>query len=219
MISIKTIRKKMCLLRETDIEYKIKYSNKHKYESKPLSEAELTAFETRLKIQLPLEYRRYLLEVGYGFGPWSGICSLEQTWYEYSSRQYDLPIVRNISGTSPATIFPFNKGDAYRCFEDLAEKKFWEATLEGIYPENGTIPIVNNGSTMLTYLVTSGDLRGTVWDVVVSAVGYGQWYPAKTPPTTNKNFDKASKPLQTFFEWYENWLDKAICDVKNLYKS
>ena len=63
-----TIKEKVKLLRQIDTDYRIHDSQTHKYQSKQLTQVELIEFEAQLGIQLPSEYRQYLLEVGYGIG-------------------------------------------------------------------------------------------------------------------------------------------------------
>ncbi len=213
------IKEKVKLLCQIDTNYKIHYSETHKYKSKRLTKAELIEFEAQLGIQLPSEYRQYLLEVGYGMGPLSGFCSPQEIIEEYFEEEAQLQTVRNIFGTSPVNPFPFNEEDAYGCFEELSTKPIWDvACPEGLYPENGAISIVDRNDGNPVCLVISGQLAGTIWDVHQAAVGYGEWSPARKPPTVGKNLIKdVEKPLQTFYEWYDSWLSSAIRDVKTLY--
>ncbi len=210
---ISTIKEKLTLLRQIDTKFKIRYSKKYQYKSIQLTEASLIDFEEHLGIKLPSEYRQYLQEVGYGMGPGGGFYPPEEILDEYFSRQVDLKVIRGISGTSPANPFPFSKEDALNCFEQLSIKPVWEVALEGLYPENGAIPIIED-----IFLVTKGELVGTLWDVHCDAVTYGEWSPIRPPSTIRAGIKPVKKPLQTFYEWYNDWLDDAIEDVKKLYE-
>ena len=60
-------------------------SQTHQYESYPVSNSELENLEGELGVRLPKEFRNFLLEFGYGAGPYYGLFSPEKILSEWRS--------------------------------------------------------------------------------------------------------------------------------------
>ena len=72
------VRRKLDLLRERDNALTGFGAPTHKYVTRPVVESELEALEHDLGARLPDDFRAFLLEVGYGAGPYYGVYGAPQ---------------------------------------------------------------------------------------------------------------------------------------------
>ena len=83
---------------------------------------------------------------------------------------------------SPAKPFPFNQSDIKNLNRKIArgEKSDFAGTLviESFYPVDGCIPICHQGCTYWFWLVVTGELKGSVWDVANFVGSEGLWKPS-----------------------------------------
>jgi len=182
-------------------------SNAHQYILNPtLSEATLQEFETRHAIQLPKEYRCFLLEVGNGgAGPHYGLFKLGETdsgWGHSSWAESD-GFVGDLSESFPHTE-PWNdltgepdneKGceEIYEAQLTAFEERYWASA-----NVNGAIPICHLGCALRQWLVVTGPEAGNVWcDDRADLKGLF--------PLIGKTGDRV-----TFYRWYRTWLDEAL---------
>jgi hypothetical protein len=213
------IKKKLEKVAYKDREYKVFGSEKHKYKSTKVSLDEIVALENKLVAKLPEEFKVFLLEIGYGAGPYYGIGSLQEIRGEFDSLKSDFKEDFNIE-IKPSNPFPFSdikqvKEGIKFCGIDVSVYNY-----EGncLYPTDGSIAICYQGCTAWTVLITGGNLTGNVWDVACYLGFDGMWEPSRRPPgivgfdRKVKPLDKL-KPLPTFLEWYEGWLDRCLLDL------
>ena len=205
-------------MKRIDTGLKVFGSNLHRYALHPLSESEVTRFESALGISLPLIYREHLLGVGYGAGPYYGLFSPKQIMNELA---YDEEYVQNFGcSPSPAGEFPFTREDATRICRSVEadEEEPWG---KAPYSSHGAIPIAHEGCTYWTMLVTSGELRGCVWSVACYEGYDGLWIPSRRPPALNTRDAPSHNltmlpDLPSFDEWFDSWVEAALLDVREV---
>lgn len=147
----------------------------HRYAlNAPLTEREVSAFESLHGISLPEEYRRFVIEIGDGgAGPMYGLYRLDRS---------DLP--------------EFADDDRAVGFlaESFPHSKAWNPALaDPSYDEDdyfdprhiaGSFTLGHAGCGYLVRLVLTGEQRGTVWEdgrpsdmgVYPIAAGFASWY-------------------------------------------
>lgn len=168
----------------------------HGYRSAPMSLAAVEEFEQWMTVPLPQGIREFLLTIGEGAGPYYGI--------KLSKSDPDHP--------QPGGDFPFTEQDAeqsYRTWRDwLRDPKGNNSGSALTLPSSsvpGCVAIAEQGCGAFTALVTTGELRGRLWDS-----GYGLWYPAHSPPTLGNPEPAYLGPTPTFEDWYDAWLTEAL---------
>ena len=118
----------------------------HKYNFNPCStEDQIQDVEGKYHVQLPMNYREFLLHIGNGgAGPGHGLLTLQSSLKE--------------------TLFPHRKFDANEDTDYLA-KPFHNNTTEFVLSGScsGSLVVADHGCTYTTNLVLSGMERGNVW--------------------------------------------------------
>ena len=178
------LRRKLDELRARDVAMQEFGADAHRYaELPPLDEAQLTAHEQAWGVRLPDEVRAFALTMHAGGpGPAYGM----------------LPIV----GPAPRIAEPFRYGDA-----DVAELFARRATdrratlplvEEGDDwpPGGGFLPLAHLGCGVYDVIVTTGEQRATIWRCDMA------WLPMH-------RIDRDPPAQLGFFDWYEDWLDRA----------
>ncbi len=232
---IKDLKHKLNRIAERDHDHWVYGADVHKYESHPLSDAEMEHFEAALGVRLPEDYRQFLPLVGYGAGPYCGLLSpgkiLEKLAEGDSKRPGPPP--------APGRPFPFSPDqveDCYRVKGDLSSGWLKERT----WPVDGCIPICFEGGPFYSLLVTTGDLAGSVWTSNKDAFSEGDEHhfytfnlapappgfiqPDKIDPALSKDdilkvyiknvWKPAFSPALTFLDWYSAWLDQCLADLE-----
>ena len=204
--------KKLKQLRRLDRKRSIFGAEKHRYQTRRLSEPDLREWDVLCGAPLPPAFRHHLTEVGSGAGPYYGLFDLiqVQTWYEDFRNANAEETGKTVSPDRP---FPLSLEDAKRIRERQASGST-EPWIESDWPLNGCIPICHQGCEYWTVLVVSGDCAGYVWD----ASEGGLWLPSRRPTgqvsksrTSRARLPELPSP-PTFEEWYLGWLDQAIAD-------
>ena len=188
-------------------------SSMHKYILNPtVSEATVLEFEAKHAIQLPQDYRCFLMEVGNGgAGPHYGLFKLGETdsgWGHTSWAEGD-GFVGDLSESFPHTE-AWNdltgEPDRERQNDETYERKL--TVFEGRYFDsanvNGAIPICHLGCALRQWLIVTGPEAGNVWfDDRADQKGIY--------PLTGKTGERV-----TFYRWYRDWLDEALRYSANL---
>jgi len=169
------------------------------YESKDLAlhptvdEAEISAFEERHGVILPLEYRAFLMWIGDGgAGPGYGMFRLHRTVWDYD---------RTLPGDFLRTAFRHQ--EAYDSDRDPEFAALCDRVDRGEIPEEvldrlidyevaGSLALCDEGCGYIHRLVVTGPARGTIW--IDGRGGSGGIIPLRV----------------TFLEWYERWLESAL---------
>jgi hypothetical protein len=159
-------------------------------------------FERSLGVALPVGYREFLLQVGFGCGPYYGIWSPTEVLTEVESLSFD---AKEVKRATPADAFPLKD------VSSQIQNQEW--------PSSGCIPIGDQGCTFWSVLVLEGVFRGSVWDVACFVGLDGQWLPARRPTglidldrSVAKELPALGKPPE-FVEWFEGWIERCLVDL------
>jgi hypothetical protein len=182
-------------------------SNEHHFKlNAPLGEAEVLAFERQHAIRLPLDYRRFLIELGNGgAGPFYGIHPLGafdrangevQAWRNFVGSLAEPFAYRepwnDLTGRPDAALADRDEKE-YERLIDAFERRYWDPSVM-----NGAFPICHKGCALRIWLVVSGDEAGTVW-------GDDRADYRGIAPILTHDGRRA-----TFGAWYAEWLDDAL---------
>jgi SMI1 / KNR4 family (SUKH-1) len=204
MSNILHLKNKLIQLTILDTACEIFGSELHKYKLNPcLREAEIQAFEVKHHIQLPDDYRNFLLEVGNGgAGPGYGLMPTEDKNNNFISQAFTLQEAWNdldlmIKNRSSFIVTP----DAY------LDNKFIK----------GTIAIAHYGHGIFALLVILGEQRGNIW--IDDRANCGGIYPftencGSYLHDNPDDFepDDCQLPL-SFYNWYNDWLNRSLAQV------
>lgn len=194
-------------LRLTKKKPKVFGSEAHGFTLNPaLSEEAVCGFEEKYGIQLPADYRQFLIEVGNGgAGPYYGLFKLGEmddsfdytTWEENDGFIGDLsepfPHIERWNDLEGEPNLDDQDEEEYdRQLEEFDERYWCSSNL------NGAIPICHLGCASRQWLVITGAEKGNVWcDERADMKGV---FPLASE--TNARV--------TFYEWYRSWLDEAV---------
>lgn len=201
---IKIIKQKLDELTLRDTKFQIFGAPVHRYRKRSrLSEHEVKSFEKRYSIQLPPDYREFILQISNGgAGPYYGLEPLENGLYQ------DLDHKESDNLTNPALEFPLTEAWNLE-FMDLEEGSYVE-TKEIEYFDNkwtnGLLRISNFGCGVSLNLVVNGKEYGNIW--VDDRCNDGGIFP--DPYFGNEG-------RISFLTWYELWLDKSLSQLLSLY--
>lgn len=184
-------------------------SDTHKFKlNAPVDESVVTQFETEHRIRLPLDYRRFITELGNGgAGPFYGVfklgemddCLSQKRWNEGDG--FVGVLAKPFPHTKPwNNLPPYPKEqddeDAYEAARETFDEVYWNSD-----HVNGAIPICDQGCAYRNWLVVTGPEAGNVW----------QDYRADHKglfPVESKH-----SPRTNFLEWYSDWLTEAISQI------
>jgi uncharacterized protein (TIGR02996 family) len=185
------VRRKLDQLRDRDPAFDLFGANSHRYQlNPPLTEEEVAAFERETRVRLPGDYRAFLLRLGNGgvgryggAGPYYGVYTLRRNpdW----EAQYPLDRPFPITNRRARNILT-------RQQQARSRNQWYSPRID--YPLPGCLELAEMGCGMVTFLVVTGEQRGTVW-----CGGDGLGVLA----------DDDGRQLG-FLDWYEEWLDGAL---------
>jgi hypothetical protein len=203
------ILRKLSVLRSRDAFLRLFGASSHQYELNQAASADaIAAFEHEHEVELPSDYRDFLLHCGNGgAGPYYGLFPLGM----FDGAGRGLEPWSEGDGFAGILSRPFphheawNLPDArFKMPEDLAEdaEDKWYETLDNEYwaPEltHGAFPICHQGCAYRNLLVVSGPERGHIWlDGRASDQGI--------VPVSDRGGSRVS-----FSTWYTGWLDAAL---------
>ncbi|MGK5518726.1 SMI1/KNR4 family protein [Micromonospora sp. URMC 107] len=184
----------------------------------PLRAGELAELEGQLRVELPEEYRSFLLAAGRGgAGPAYGLFPARRTdgRWGWAGDGADLTDRDSLARPFPHTE-AFNPADALpeppdeedfdtvEAFND-AEEAYWERYDEVVYAPGhaiGLLYLCHLGCALREALVVSGPARGRMWaDDTAEGGGF------------RPLLDDDGTPLG-FARWYRRWLDAAEMPVQ-----
>jgi hypothetical protein len=206
-------------LRALDGQLRVFGATTHRYASVRVSVREIEQFEDALGVGLPAEFRQFLLEIGYGAGPYYGIWSPPEILDEVTT-----PNEATTPDEDPDTHEGIQLGagnPASWTLEDLRAMEARVAASPGNYwgarrpwTSREGIPICHEGCTLSAVLLTSGELMGMVWDVDEERF----WLPAEPPPGIVDGQHRERAPLPSpasFVDWYSGWLQQCFTDLQS----
>jgi hypothetical protein len=156
--------------------------------SPPLQMRSVVQFERRHGVELPEEFRHFLLVAGRGgAGPGFGLMTPSSS-------------VRRNRKLQPAAPFPFSTAQAMKVGAERLIAKNKSAMLDG-WTQPGTLTLTSHGCGWENAIVLSGPQRGFVW------YGGDGWWPEGHVAGRGKS----QRFVQLgFLDWYEDWLDASI---------
>jgi hypothetical protein len=190
-------------LQRDDLSCKVygSWSNRYKL-LPPIEERRLVEFEHRNGVELPEEFRNFLLLVASGrAGP-----GCDGLWPLDVDKDY---------GDLLRRTFPFEELWCPRCsLETLDEIRLRTGAVE---LTQGSIAIGSYGCSLVIHVVVSGATRGQIWvDDFGSDNGIwpdGEFCPCFFDSAEGYEAAKGEQRRFTFFEWYENWLSRAYAEL------
>jgi hypothetical protein len=176
----------------------------HRYRSSPVSNDDIEALEAYAGAALPEDFRRFLLTVGSGAGPYYGIATIADIRAELE----DMRITADLAERPPPRPdlpFPLTREQAA---EALAQWRMIRASAH----LDGCLIIGHQGSgTQWSVLAVSGPLAGTMWDLAWFGGFDAEWFPARPPPgvqdVKNPRVETGCPPM--FLEWFRAWIERA----------
>lgn len=176
------IRKLLDKVKCKDENLEISSAHSHKYKlGVPADEAEIQKFEADHQIELPEEYRNFLLFLGDGgAGPYFGLYSLKEIEREVRKGCYRL--------AEEPVICPEMSGEEWEAEAASQERE----SEEKYFLYAGVLPIGSQGCTLVTGLMLQGPYRGQVVYFDLDCCG--------RPFFVRE---------QGFLAWYERWLKET----------
>jgi hypothetical protein len=211
-----SLRLQLAELRRRDPGCKVFGASEHEYQSTPVSPAEVARLEAALGAPLPPEYRQFLLEVGYGAGPYYGVWSPAESPTEIQRLALNSEAEQGRL-VGPAAPFP-PTADHLRAIEAKLAAGEESPAAEPDRPCSGCLPICHQGCTFWSVLLVTGEFVGRVWDV--SCLGYpAEWLPASRPPgwwgfgTSHRRKLPPLPSPPTFGEWFAGWVERCLAEL------
>lgn len=165
----------------------------------PLKEEDVASFESRHAVQLPAEYRKFLLTIANGgVGPVGGLERLG----EFGGKDWnELPgLVGDLSTPFPYTdkwnVKPI---DGSLPVHQQYEQQDWYWDRQHVH---GAIPICDLGCGLRQLLIVAGPERGNIW--FDDRADWQGLYPDE-----NDNRKRVS-----FLEWYSHWAGNKLNSIR-----
>jgi hypothetical protein len=200
------VAEKLDTLKRLDRRQTVFGAGSHKYRSICVTPTALSALEYDMQVKLPDEYRNWLLNVGYGAGPYYGLYPPERVLARF--RSY-------VSGTggevaSPASI---TARQVDRYLEQVRTAGSYVGIRITADTFDGAVPIGEQGCSGETFLVVSGPLAGTVFGESGDLIDE-PWTAAAAfwPDSFVRDPYSLPHPL-SFLNWMESWIDVSIAEL------
>jgi hypothetical protein len=220
MNKVLQLKKKLAQLAILDATFEVFGSESHQYQFKPcLSSKDIQVFESRYNIELPSEYKNFLLEIGNGgAGPGYGLSGL--SGIESEDVIPEKVYLENYAILSK----PFPLTEAWNDLDLIVKDNTDFVTNNDAYFDDkfiqGTLTITNYGCGIYGMLVITGEQSGKIW--IDDRTNDNGIYPAclsfchafhdinsdDSYPNSNEE-----QPL-SFYEWYEDWLNRSLEQIR-----
>ena len=205
--TIARLAKTLETLSRHDRERQIFGADMHKYESTRPTLSEVERLEEQIGTRLPREYRAWLLEVGYGAGPYYGLfspCQIEAElrYHEAVGSNGD---VIDAAGITPSHIAHYQEKVR------SAGSYFGLAITADSF--RGAIPIGHQGCNGYSHLIVAGPQQGTVFGECCDLIG-DPWTAAAAfwPDSFSPDLPARRQPL-SFLQWIEDWLGASMASI------
>lgn len=183
-------------LRRRDVDLRVFGANDHRYAlNPPLTASQVSDFESRYGVQLPEDYRDFLLTIGNGgAGPGYGLerlgCAYGANWSENPGLVGDL-----------SRPFPYNEAWNEESMPPSSplEDHYWQQDeYWGPTHVNGAVPICHHGCNLRQCLIVTGPEKGHVW--FDDRADWQGLYPDTAPGLARISF----------LDWYCRWLKASL---------
>jgi Leucine-rich repeat (LRR) protein len=196
MNRLETIREKLLTLIKTDKKKKIFGSDSHLYQlNEPLQQVDIDVFESANQVELSDEYKSFLTQIANGgAGLFYGLFSLDDALEEATN--YSETVSKDFvydNAHFQTFLRHYNE-----CIEAGADEEIKYPEV----PENlsGVLFLSEYGCGGFYVLVVKGEQAGTVWYLQEEDYLFPCFH------ESGKQWD--------FFDWYENWLDSSLEELK-----
>ncbi|BAZ11102.1 hypothetical protein NIES4071_29280 [Calothrix sp. NIES-4071] len=211
---IENLKNKLRQLTSLDKSFEVFGSESHEYKLNPcLSETEVNNLEAKYKVTLPDEFRNFVLKVGNGgAGPGYGLIGIDNVElskiellgsdflslpFAFDGEWNNLDLLQNTNGDSP--------------------NAYYDPKLV-----RGSLLVAEYGCGIEARLVITGTQSGKIW--IDDRVGEGGIYPLTShcaaffhdDPDIEDNLYESVEEVKealSFYEWYDNWLNRSISQV------
>jgi hypothetical protein len=189
----------------------------NQYTNAPLSAKQITGFERRLGARLPDNFRAFLLEIGWGAGPYYGIWNPDDALELFRKDRDDLERERGVRA-DPAGRFPVTPAKLKAINDQILRRVRYIHSVDTRWPADGCLAFGPQGCNYRSALALTGRYAGTVWDLEVAFVDAGL-FPAHRPlGLLNRTAFRPPKlhllPRPPAFEvWYRGWLEQCLADL------
>lgn len=220
MNKVLQLKKKLAQLAILDATFEVFGSESHQYQFKPcLSNKDIQVFESRYNIELPSEYKNFLLEIGnggagpgYGLSGLSGIESEDVIPEKVYRENYEI-----LSKPFPLT-------EAWNDLDLIVKDNTDFVTNNDAYFDDkfihGTLTITNYGCGIYGMLVITGEQPGKIWiddrtndnGIYPASLSFCHAFHDTDPDDSHPNNDE-EQPL-SFYEWYEDWLNRSLEQIR-----
>jgi hypothetical protein len=198
-MDLKQINNLLGKLRDRDSGLQVFGASRHRYQTKPATPEMMVNLSRRLRTWIPREYFQFMIEIGYGAGPYYGLLTPEEV-LSYSRDKFRRPM------PNADRLFPFRRNAFIENHGNFSSNETLK--LVANFPCDGAIVICHHGCTGFSVLVTSGEFAGTVWNAGYSDPQFCVYAPARTKANQLNNASPGG-PL-SFSEWYKDWLDQQL---------
>ncbi|TDD62185.1 SMI1/KNR4 family protein [Kribbella antibiotica] len=198
------VRERIEHLRRADRRRVVFGADEHTWQLEPpLGPDELADAETQLGVELPAEYRSFVLQVGRGgAGPAYGLFPVRRLAgrWQWDGDGAELTDLDTLDQPFPH-VQAFNPADGTPAREDFESDDAWVEAVDAIVydPKHsiGLLYLCHLGCALRECLVITGPARGQMWaDDTTEDKGFRPMY------------DEDRTPLG-FARWYRRWLDAA----------
>lgn len=197
---------KLALLRWRDKQRIIFGAEQHGYALQQITRRDLLDLETHIGVILPSDYRTWLLEVGYGAGPYYGLFSPQRIAEE-------LRYSESGTGGDVADASKIDSGQLQRFFAAIRDGG--SSVGNGISANSmiGAVPVGEQGCGGYSQILVAGEYRGAMFGECEEVLAY-QATPltAFWPEAVSRNPAADQHPL-SFLQWLDHWLDTSIALV------
>lgn len=196
MDQLDRIKQKLIEAQKVDKSLSVFGADKHKYIlHNPITEEEISAFESKFNVNIPDAYRQFITKIGNGgtsyqnsgTGPYYGV-------YKFGEQIDAILTEPNTYLSLPCPIFPNITDEEWnkmtRKGEELIDNEYMQINN---FVFQGLLPIGTQGCSYETVLVIGGDYKGRIIYVDISMV--------QKPKFAYED---------NFLDWYERWLDEVI---------
>ena len=154
---IERLANKILELKQLDKEHRTFGSKEHKYKFKsPITKNELNLFQELYEIELPEQYRNFILHFGSeGCGPHYGLIPLEQAVKNQKGQPQDAEFI--------AVSKPFKFKEFWNQQYTKGDYGVWETNYFKAHWIDGALRISHEGCGYYTLLIVTGNEKGNIW--------------------------------------------------------
>lgn len=201
--AIPRLIQKLEALKSRDRSLQVFGASTHNYECIAVPEDDIIDLEARIGVALPGDYRSWLAQVGYGAGPHYGLFSPRQVASELRYGELgtggDIPDAASLSADDVGRYLRVVQAAGTHVGARITTNSFVAA-----------LPVNHQGCGGYTHILTSGELRGSMFGECGDLIG-APWTATAAfwPEAIGLDTEIRRQPL-SFFGWFEHWLETSL---------